>query len=404
MIFNAIFLALRQISRNYLRAFLTMLGVIIGVGAVIIMINLGNGTQAMIKEAIESLGSNLLMIHAPPHLNPSGTSKSRNFTMQEVETIAERTAGIKAVAPVSMSTAVAKYTNKNVQTSVTGVTDGYFTAVDWDVSMGRKFENREYVAGVNSCVIGESVKKNLLGEAEPLGARLKVGSIVCDVVGVLVSKGQGGRGNDQDDVILMPLKAFQRSIKPSDSIYNIQMIMVSLEEETDYKIASEQISTILRHLRNIPEKAPNTFEIQSTKEIQQTVEKSIGSMTIFIGAVAGVSLLVGGIGIMNIMLVSVTERTREIGTRLAIGALEKEVLLQFLVESATISAVGGFIGIIFGFLMTLLLSSKLNIPFTFDMQIAVTSFLFSGFIGIIFGYLPARKASRLNPIDALHHE
>lgn len=404
MIFNAIFLALRQISRNYLRAFLTMLGVIIGVGAVIIMINLGNGTQAMIKEAIESLGSNLLMIHAPPHLNPSGTSKSRNFTMREVETIAERTAGIKAVAPVSMSTAVAKYTNKNVQTSVTGVTGGYFTAVDWQVSMGRTFENKEYVAGTNTCVIGETVRKNLIGDSPALGARLKVGSIVCDVVGMLESKGQGGRGNDQDDVILMPLKAFQRSIKPSDSIYNIQMIMISLEEETDYKVASEQIATILRHLRNIPEKAPNTFEIQSTKEIQQTVEKSIGSMTIFIGAVAGVSLLVGGIGIMNIMLVSVTERTREIGTRLAIGALEKEVLLQFLVESATISAVGGFIGIIFGFLMTLLLSSKLNIPFTFDMQIAITSFLFSGFIGIIFGYLPARKASRLNPIDALHHE
>ena len=147
MIFNAIFLALRQISRNYLRAFLTMLGVIIGVGAVIIMINLGNGTQAMIKEAIESLGSNLLMIHAPPHLNPSGTSRSRNFTMKEVETIEDRTVGIKAVAPVSMSTAVAKYTNKNVQTSVTGVTAGYFTAVDWQVSLGRTFENKEYVAG-----------------------------------------------------------------------------------------------------------------------------------------------------------------------------------------------------------------------------------------------------------------
>lgn len=404
MIFNAIFLALRQISRNYLRAFLTMLGVIIGVGAVIIMINLGNGTQTMIKEAIESLGSNLLMIHAPPHLNPSGTSKSRNFTMKEVETIEERTQGVKAVAPISMSSTIAKYTNKNVQTSITGATGGYFTAVDWQVSQGRAFENREYIAGTNTCVIGETVKKNLIGDGDPLGARLKVGSIVCDVVGVLESKGQGGRGNDQDDVILMPLKAFQRSIKPSDSIYNIQMIMVALDENTDYKAVSAQISTILRHLRNIPEKAPNTFEIQSTKEIQQTVEKSIGSMTVFIGAVAGVSLLVGGIGIMNIMLVSVTERTREIGTRLAIGALEKEVLLQFLVESATISAVGGFIGIIFGFLMTLLLSSKLNIPFTFDMQIAITSFLFSGFIGIIFGYLPARKASRLNPIDALHHE
>ena len=404
MIFNAVFLAIRQISRNYLRAFLTMLGVIIGVGAVIIMINLGNGTQTMIKEAIESLGSNLLMIHAPPHLNPSGTSKSRNFTMKEVETIEDRVPGIRAIAPTNVSSVVAKYMNKNVQTSVSGVTAGYFTAVDWNIAEGRSFENKEYVAGTNTCVIGESVRKNLLGQTSPIGARLKVGSVVCDVVGVLESKGQGGRGNDQDDVILMPLKAFQRSISPSDSIYNIKTIMVSLNEDVDYKVASGQIAVILRHMRNIPDKSKDTFEIQSTKEIQQTVEKSIGGMTVFIGAVAGVSLLVGGIGIMNIMLVSVTERTREIGTRLAIGALEKEVLLQFLVESATISAVGGLIGVIFGFLMTLLLSAKLHIPFTFDVKIAAVSFIFSGLIGVIFGYLPARKASRLNPIDALHHE
>ena len=280
----------------------------------------------------------------------------------------------------------------------------YFTAVDWKIAEGRSFENKEYIAGTNTCIIGESVRKNLLGSTPAAGTRLKVGSVVCDVVGVLESKGQGGRGNDQDDIILMPLKAFQRSISPSNPIYNIKIIMVSLNEDVDYKAASEQIAVILRHMRNIYDKSKDTFEIQSTKEIQETVEKSIGSLTVFIGAVAGVSLLVGGIGIMNIMLVSVTERTREIGTRLAIGALEKEVLLQFLVESATISAVGGVIGIIFGFFMTLLLSAKLHIPFTFDVKIATVSFIFSGFIGIVFGYLPARKASRLNPIDALHHE
>ena len=344
------------------------------------------------------------MIHAPPHLNPGGTTKSRYFTMKEVETIEDRVAGIKAVAPTNMSSVVAKYMNKNVQTSISGVTEGYFTAVDWKIAEGRSFENKEYIAGTNTCIIGESVRKNLLGSTPAAGTRLKVGSVVCDVVGVLESKGQGGRGNDQDDIILMPLKAFQRSISPSNPIYNIKIIMVSLNEDVDYKAASEQIAVILRHMRNIYDKSKDTFEIQSTKEIQETVEKSIGSLTVFIGAVAGVSLLVGGIGIMNIMLVSVTERTREIGTRLAIGALEKEVLLQFLVESATISAVGGFIGIIFGFFMTLLLSAKLHIPFTFDVKIATVSFIFSGFIGIVFGYLPARKASRLNPIDALHHE
>ena len=272
MIFNAVFLALRQISRNYLRAFLTMLGVIIGVGAVIIMINLGNGTQAMIKSAIESLGSNLLMIHAPPHLNPGGTTKSRYFTMKEVETIEDRVAGIKAVAPTNMSSVVAKYMNKNVQTSISGVTEGYFTAVDWKIAEGRSFENKEYIAGTNTCIIGESVRKNLLGSTPAAGTRLKVGSVVCDVVGVLESKGQGGRGNDQDDIILMPLKAFQRSISPSNPIYNIKIIMVSLNEDVDYKAASEQIAVILRHMRNIYDKSKDTFEIQSTKEIQETVE------------------------------------------------------------------------------------------------------------------------------------
>ncbi len=403
MIINAFLLALRQITRNYMRAFLTMLGVIIGVGAVIIMINLGNGTQSMIKSAIESLGSNLLMVHISKNIE-SGVNQNRNFSLKEVEMIEDRVMGVKAVAPISIDMVVAKYKNKNVQTSVTGMTNGYFTAVDWNVTEGRKFEEREYIAGNNVCIIGSSVKRNLFGESNPLGEKLKADNTICNIVGVLESKGQGGRGNDQDDVILMPLKAFLRSIKPNNSVYNIQTIMVALNDNVDDKAASRTITSILKHMRNISETSKANFEITNTKEIQEAVEKSIGTMTLFIGAVAGVSLLVGGIGIMNIMLVSVTERTREIGTRLAIGALEKEVLLQFLVESATISAVGGLLGIIFGFFMTLILSSQLNIPFIFDMKVAIYSFLFSGFIGVIFGYLPARKASRLNPIDALHHE
>lgn len=404
MIFNAVFLALRQISRNYLRAFLTMLGVIIGVGAVIIMINLGNGTQAMIKSAIESLGSNLLMIHAPPHLNPGGTTKSRYFTMKEVETIEDRVAGIKAVAPTNMSSVVAKYMNKNVQTSISGVTEGYFTAVDWKIAEGRSFENKEYIAGTNTCIIGESVRKNLLGSTPAAGTRLKVGSVVCDVVGVLESKGQGGRGNDQDDIILMPLKAFQRSISPSNPIYNIKIIMVSLNEDVDYKAASEQIAVILRHMRNIYDKSKDTFEIQSTKEIQETVEKSIGSLTVFIGAVAGVSLLVGGIGIMNIMLVSVTERTKEIGIRMAIGAKSTDIQIQFLIESLLLSIIGGILGLLFG-----IAGAKL-IEFFGSMTVYISGFSialslgFSGIIGVIFGYYPAYKASLLNPIDALRYE
>ena len=382
-----------------------MLGVIIGVAAVIIMINLGNGTQAMIKQSIESLGSNILTVFVPFHFDSSGSQKNRFFTLQEVDALRDKVTGIKAVAPVSSSTVIAKYTNKNIQTKVTGITEDYFKAIDWKVVEGRYFDNKEYISGTNTCIIGETVKENLLDTlSSPIGARIKIDSIVCDVAGVLESKGQGGRGDDQDDIILMPLKAFQRSIKPSNSLNNIQTIMVSLQDDVDYKTASEQISTVLRHLRNVKDKTKDIVSIRSTKEIQQTIEKSVASMTIFLGAVAGVSLIVGGIGIMNIMLVSVTERTKEIGTRLAIGALEKEVLLQFLVESATISAVGGIIGLFLGFLLTLFLSLKLNILFVFDIQMAVTAFIFSVVIGVIFGYLPARKASRLNPIDALRHE
>lgn len=351
MFINAIVLAIRQITRNYMRAFLTMLGVIIGVCAVIVMINIGTGTQLKIKENIESLGSNVLMIHAPPHLNPNGTSRSRFFTMQEVEAISDRLASVKAISPTVSSSVIASYRNKNIQSSITGITDGYFTALNWQLSEGRLIDNREYLSGANVCVIGSSIKEHLFDTPNVIGSRIRLNKQICTVVGVLASKGQGA-GYDQDSIILSPIKYVTRSIAPTKSLYNIHMIMVALYDDVDYQLASTQITTILRHIRNIPDTAPNTFEIRSTKELQETVTQSVKSMTIFIGAVAGVSLIVGGIGIMNIMLVSVTERTREIGTRLAIGALEKEVLLQFLIESATISAIGGFIGIFFSIIFT----------------------------------------------------
>ena len=389
MFINAIVLAIRQITRNYMRAFLTMLGVIIGVCAVIVMINIGTGTQLKIKENIESLGSNVLMIHAPPHLNPNGTSRSRFFTMQEVEAISDRLASVKAISPTVSSSVIASYRNKNIQSSITGITDGYFTALNWQLSEGRLIDNREYLSGANVCVIGSSIKEHLFDTPNVIGSRIRLNKQICTVVGVLASKGQGA-GYDQDSIILSPIKYVTRSIAPTKSLYNIHMIMVALYDDVDYQLASTQITTILRHIRNIPDTAPNTFEIRSTKELQETVTQSVKSMTIFIGAVAGVSLIVGGIGIMNIMLVSVTERTREI--------------LQFLIESATISAIGGFIGIFFSIIFTFLLSLKMDIPFIFNIHISIFAVLFSCFIGIIFGYLPARKASRLNPIDALRHE
>lgn len=406
MILNAILLALRQINRNYIRAFLTMLGIIIGVASVIIIINLGNGVQNMIKSAIESLGSNNLMVNAPLYSSSDGERKRLYYTVLDGELLSERVPGIRAVAPISSTSTTVKYLNKNVSTNVTGITNDYFTAVDWDVNSGRMFSFDEEAKGINSCIIGETVKKNLYKENEdPLGTRIKLKNILCTVVGVLESKGQGGRGNDLDDVVLIPIKSFLKNLQPWwMSINGIYMLIINLEDDVDYKIATTKIQKAIRDIKNIRESSGYTIYIQSTKEIQETVDKTIGTLTMFISAIAGVSLIVGGIGIMNIMLVSVTERTREIGTRLAIGALEKEVLLQFLIESATISAIGGLIGIILGFFMTLFLATQFNVPFLFNINVAIASFAFSGILGIIFGYLPAKKASRLNPIDALRHE
>ena len=403
MILNAFALAFRQIRRNFLRAFLTMLGIIIGVGAVVVMISLGNGTTRMITEQISSLGSNVLMITPARFVDPGNTS--RRFTLKEAEAIKDRAANfLKAVSPMSRATVIARYSNKNAQTAVNGATADYFIVGNWNMEQGREFNENEYRSGADVCILGQSVKNILFKEEAPMGTKIKVGKIVCDVVGVLESKGQSGMMGDQDDVILMPLKAFQRSIQPSKSLNNINMIMVSVNDGVNSSSAVELISNILRDMRNIKAGDRDTFEIMDTKELQNTLAKSTRTMTMFLGAIAGVSLIVGGIGIMNIMLVSVTERTKEIGTRLAIGALEKEVLLQFLIEAITISAIGGLIGICISFFLSMGLAGVMKIPFVYDWSVAVIAFIFSAFMGVMFGYLPARRASKLNPIDALRHE
>lgn len=404
MILNAFSLAFRQIRRNFMRAFLTMLGIIIGVGAVIVMISLGNGTTKMITDQISSLGSNVLMITPARFFDPGGGNLSKKFTLKEAEIIKDRVPGLKAVSPIARSSVIVKYFNKNAQTSANGAIADYFIVGNWKMAHGREFTDKEYRAGANVCVLGGTIRNTLFKEESPLGSRIKVGGIVCEVVGVLESKGQSGMGGDQDDVILLPLKTFQRSILPSKLLNNINMIMVSVNDDIDSSQAVTQVTNVLRDLRGIKSGDRDTFEIMDTKEIQKALISTTRMMTLFLGAIAGVSLIVGGIGIMNIMLVSVTERTKEIGTRLAIGALEKEVLLQFLIEAVTISAIGGFIGIIISFFLSMGLASMMKVPFVYDVSIAVIAFIFSAFMGVLFGYLPARRASKLNPIDALRHE
>ena len=406
MILNAFFLAFRQIKRNFLRAILTMHGVIIGVGAVIIMITLGNGTTQVITERMSSLGSNILLIFPARDQTP-GKGGRKQFMLQDVEELKLQVGYLtRAIAPLSSAGVLAQFRQSNTQTQAQGINAEYFIATDWGIAEGRKFSKEEYRAGSNVCMIGESVRKNLFGESKtnPLGSRIRLGNIVCDCIGVLKSKGQGAMGNDQDDVILLPLKTYQRSILKSDSLYNISRLMISLKDDVDSTAAVGLITEALRGIRNIREGQKNDFEIMDTKQIIEMMKSTTANLTLFLGAIAGVSLIVGGIGIMNIMLVSVTERTKEIGTRLAIGALESEVLLQFLIESVTLSSLGGFIGIILAFFGSLGICHLMNIPFHFDYGVAMIAFLFSAFIGILFGYLPARRASRLNPIDALRHE
>lgn len=409
MILNAFILAFRQIHRNILRAFLTMLGIIIGTGSVIVMITLGNGMSAQVKENIAQLGNNLLMLKTARGLDTAGQSLKRYFNEQEIDLIRDRIYGINAISGVANGTSLVQYKQSSRESEALGVESDYFIAANWDIESGREFNDNEYKSGVNVCIIGASVKKELFGAENPLGEKLKIGtkhgSLICECVGTLKEKGQGGMG-DQDEIVLFPLKSYLRTLgKVKDSINNINQVLISLKDGVDSKQKTNEIKALLREIRGIDKSGKvDNFEIRDTKQFEEAMTSTMTMLTLFIGSIAGVSLIVGGIGIMNIMLVSVTERTKEIGTRLAIGALESEVLLQFLIESVVISALGGIIGIILAFFIALGLSIVMNIPFVFSSGIAIVAFVFSGFLGVLFGYLPARRASKLNPIDALRHE
>ena len=409
MILNAFILAFRQIHRNMLRAFLTMLGIIIGTGSFIVMITLGNGMSAQVKENIAQLGNNLLMLKTARGLDTAGQSLKRYFNEQEIDLIRDRIYGINAISGVANGTSLVQYKQSSRESEALGVESDYFIAANWEIESGREFSDNEYKSGVNVCIIGASVQKELFGVENPLGEKLKIGtkhgSLICECVGTLKEKGQGGMG-DQDEIVLFPLKSYLRTLgKVKDSINNINQVLISLKDGVDSKQKTNEIKALLREIRGIDKSGKvDNFEIRDTKQFEEAMTSTMTMLTLFIGSIAGVSLIVGGIGIMNIMLVSVTERTKEIGTRLAIGALESEVLLQFLIESVVISALGGIIGIVLSFFIALGLSIVMEIPFVFSSGIAIVAFVFSGFLGVLFGYLPARRASKLNPIDALRHE
>lgn len=404
MIWNAFLIALREIRRNLTRAFLTVLGVIIGVASVITMVTLGDGTTKALQQQISSLGSNMLMLRPGMGFGPRSSSAGvPNFTLDDVTAIREQITNITAVAPVSSSQMGTIYMQEARSTSITGTTLEYFSINNWTLAEGRYFNDSETVSGAAVGVIGDTVKKELFDDENPIGKKIRVGSAVIEVIGLLKAKGQVGMG-DQDDCIIVPINTIQRRIAGRTSTHDIGMICISAEEGSDSDKLVADISSLMRQRRNLQPNQDNDFNVFDTRQISDTLSSSTKTMTTLLAAVAGVSLLVGGIGIMNIMLVSVTERTREIGIRLSIGAMASEVLLQFLVEAITLSCIGGIVGILLALLICLGLSQLIGIPFEFNTQINMISFIFSATIGVLFGYAPARRASQLDPIEALRHE
>ncbi len=406
MIFNAFLLALREIRRNLMRAFLTVLGIVIGVAAVVTMVTLVNGATAMIKSQLSSLGSNLVIVVPGTRMGPGGGGVSPpNFRESDAAAILENVRGVRLVAPASSSSLTAQYMQSNLTTRVLGSTPEYFEIGNWKLANGRPFTDTEQRGARAVCVIGETVRKSLFGNSgNPLGERIRLKTQACEVIGVLSAKGQSAMGQDQDAVIITPLKTFQRRLAGRQSQQGVGEIMTSVREETNTETVVNDIANLMRARRNISGNEVDNFSVIDTKQIANTLSSTTQILTALLGAVAAVSLLVGGIGIMNIMLVSVTERTREIGTRLAIGALEREVLLQFLIEAVALSSFGGLLGLALALGASLLLTWLLNMPYLFDAKINLISFAVSATIGVAFGFVPAKRAAQLNPIDALRHE
>jgi len=401
MLWNAFMLALREIRRNIMRSSLTILGIVIGVAAVIIMVTIGRGATAQVTEQISSLGTNLLMVRTGQHLGMGQRIEGKPFTQRDVDAIRDQVGSIQAVAPLAVQKVLAVYGNENWSTNLTGTDNDYFIAGNWSLTSGRQFTESELRAGAAVCVIGDTVRKELFGNLEPVGSKLRLKKFACEVIGVLESKGESTMGSDRDDLILIPLRTFWRRVAGKQ---DISLMQVSAMEGASTDKVKKDIERLLRERRRISSSEDDDFNVRDLKEIAKTLAGTTQILTTLLGAVAAVSLLVGGIGIMNIMLVSVTERTREIGIRLAIGALEREVLLQFLVEAVVLSSLGGVVGIILAISVSAGLANMLKVPLVYDVWIMLLAFLFSAAVGIIFGFFPARKAAQLDPIEALRYE
>ena len=401
MIGDALLLALREIRRNMMRASLTTLGVIIGVAAVIAMVTLGNGATVSVTSSISSLGRNLLILAPGTRRMGGAQADAAPFEPGDVDAVRRDIAGLRAVAAVAMRSEIAVAGNQNHPTQITGADNAYFDARDWALAAGRIFTDAEMRSGRPTCIIGQTIRTTLFGSQNPLGAMMRVRDVPCEIVGILSAKGQSTFGQDQDDLVIMPIRAVQRRLAGNT---NVGSIWLAAERAEDVPKIKKDLTDLMRERRHLSPGTPDDFQANDMAQITQIMQTTTGILTLFLSAVAAVSLIVGGIGIMNIMLVSVTERTREIGIRLAIGARERDVLTQFLVEAVMMSALGGVVGIVIGLGASAVGTHFLKIPFVPSVAIVIIAFIFSAGIGVAFGYFPARRAARLDPIEALRHE
>jgi putative ABC transport system permease protein len=402
--FQILKVAYRALLRNKMRSALTMLGIIIGVGAVIAMLGIGQGAKKMVNDQIASLGDNLLNVfpgsfHSGGVRTGAGTMTS--LTEEDVKSIKDNCPAVSRISPVVRSGAQAIAGNLNWGTSVEGYSPDFVSIRSWPLASGTFFTDQDVRGATKVCVLGKTVVDNLFPDQDPVGEIIRINKLPFRVLGVLSPKGQTGFGHDQDDIIIAPYTTVQKKIR---GITYINSVIASAVDRTQINSAEEQITSLLRQRHRIQPGQDNDFTVRSQLDIASAAGSTSKIMTILLGAIASISLIVGGIGIMNIMLVSVTERTREIGIRMAVGAKSRDILTQFLVESMALSFMGGVIGIVLGILSSQLISILLRWPIYTSALAVILSFLFAGFVGVFFGFYPARKASLLDPIEALRYE
>ncbi|OOY10164.1 ABC transporter permease [Thioclava sp. F36-7] len=401
MLWETIRLALTAIIRNALRSFLTVLGVVIGVAAVIAMVTVGQGSSEQVSANVESLGTNVLVLRSGARMmGPGSRDTAPPFKLSDTEAL-EDLSSLSAVAPVVSTAATAVFGNNNRTTSITGTTSPYLEIGGWTIALGRSFTPAEDRSGANLCIIGETVRTTLFGATDPTGEKIRIKSISCEVIGVLKSKGAGSFGQDQDDLVLMPVRTVQRRLMGSQDVSSISL---QVARTASVERATSDIEALMRERRRIAIGEDDNFSVFDMAELSSMLNSVNSVLTGLLSSVAAVSLLVGGIGIMNIMLVSVTERTREIGIRLSVGAQAHQVLMQFLVEAVVLSVLGGIIGILCGLGLAYVAAQIMAIPFSPSLDVIALAFGFSAVVGMVFGYFPARRAARLDPIDALHYQ